>query len=390
MQMMMSSKTNHSPIQYLKEEAPFLSIVLTFLVFQFGMDGVLDKAVKPGTANPFICALLGLWLLGVTLWAAFGVVRHAEALATKLGEPLGTIILTLSVVGIEVALISAVMLTGEAAPTMARDTMMAILMIVLGGLTGASLLIGGYIHGEQEYSLPGARTFLGVLLPLAVFALVLPTFTTSTDTATFSPYQAAFFAFTTLSLYVIFLRIQTNRHKSYFEQPRKERTDDHEAAPDDANHHGTLRSTSYHAIFLLLTLLPIVLLSKRIAKVVDYGIVEIGAPVALGGILIAFIVLIPESMAALSSARANKLQRSVNLLLGSALSTIGLTLPAVLAVSLMTGQSLILGLEIAPMVLLLLTLTVCLMTFSSTRTNIMQGAVHLVMFFAYLLLILNP
>ncbi|HCZ8836303.1 TPA: calcium:proton antiporter, partial [Vibrio alginolyticus] len=148
--------------------------------------------------------------------------------------------------------------------------------------------------------------------------------------------------------------------------------------------------TYYHIVFLILTLLPIIFLSKRVAKIIDFGIVEIGAPVALGGIIIAFIVLIPESMAALSSARANQLQRSINLLLGSALSTIGLTLPAVLAVSLISNESLILGLDMAPMVLLLLTLVVCSMTFSSARTNIMQGAVHLVLFFAYLLLVLNP
>lgn len=377
-------------IRCLKEEAPFFTVLLTLILFSNGVDSVLAKAINPDSTDLFICSLLGIWLLGVTLWAAFGVVRHAEVLALKLGEPLGTIILTLSVVGIEVALISAVMLTGEAAPTMARDTMMAIIMIVLGCLTGVSILIGGYIHGEQEYSLPGARTFLGVLLPLAVFALILPTFTVSTEAATFSPYQAAFFAFITFALYAIFLIIQTNRHKSYFEQPRKERTEDHEAALEHTQNHGNIYSTSYHVILLLLTLLPIVLLSKRIAKIIDYGIVEIGAPVALGGILIAFIVLIPESMAALASARANQLQRSINLLLGSALSTIGLTLPAVLAVSFLTGEVLVLGLDMAPMVLLLLMLGVCIMTFNSARTNIMQGAVHLVMFFAYLLLILNP
>lgn len=383
-------KTKKLSILLIREEASFFIISLTILLFSYGADELLSMAITPGTINLFICSILGIWLLGTILWAAFNVVRHAEALALKLGEPLGTIILTLSVVGIEVALISAVMLTGEAAPTMARDTMMAILMIVLGGLTGASILIGGYIHGEQDYSLPGARTFLGVLLPLAVFALILPKFTLSTEFATFSSYQAAFFAFTTFALYVIFLRIQTNRHKSYFEQPKKERTADHEAANERAHYHGKLHSTYYHIAFLILTLVPIVLLSKRIAKIIDFGIVEVGAPVALGGIIIAFIVLIPESMAALSSARANQLQRSINLLLGSALSTIGLTLPAVLAVSLVTEQSLILGLDMAPMVLLLLTLVVCIMTFNSARTNIMQGAVHLVLFLAYLLLILNP
>lgn len=375
---------------FIKEEASFFAILLTLLLFSCGLDKLLVEVITPGSINLIVCFILGVWLLGTILWAAFNVVHHAEELAIKLGEPLGTIILTLSVVGIEVALISAVMLAGDAAPTMARDTMMAILMIVLGCLTGGAILIGGYIHGEQEYSLPGARTFLGVLLPLAVFALILPKFTISTEFATFSAYQAAFFAFTTFALYIIFLRIQTNRHKSYFEQPKKDRTADHEAASEEADLNSRSHPTYYHIVFLILTLLPIIFLSKRVAKIIDFGIVEIGAPVALGGIIIAFIVLIPESMAALSSARANQLQRSINLLLGSALSTIGLTLPAVLAVSLISNESLILGLDMAPMVLLLLTLVVCSMTFSSARTNIMQGAVHLVLFFAYLLLVLNP
>lgn len=160
----MNSNNSNSPMTYLKEEAPFIAILLSFLAFQFGMDSVLAKAVKVGSSDPLMCLLLGAWLLGVTLWAAFGVVRHAEALAFRLGEPLGTIILTLSVVGIEVALISAVMLTGEAAPTMARDTMMALLMIVLAGLTGASILLVGLAHGEQEYSCCWANSELGIVI----------------------------------------------------------------------------------------------------------------------------------------------------------------------------------------------------------------------------------
>lgn len=379
-----SSPDRLTPGRFLREEAPFLVATATFALFQFGLDATLAKAVKSESAAPVIAAVFAIWLFTVALWAAFGVVRHADALAVKLGEPLGTLVLTIAVVSIEVSLIAAVMLTGADSPTLARDTMMAVLMIVLGGLTGAALLLGGFLHGEQDYSLPGARAFLGVLVPLAVFALVLPDFTISTDSPTFTPLQAGFFAIITVALYGIFLAIQTVRHKSYFELPVQGRKADHEAA------HAYLFSTAYHTVFLVLTLLPIVLLSKRIAKLVDYGIVQIGAPVALGGVIIALLVLTPESMAALAAARANELQRSVNLLLGSALSTIGLTLPAVLSVSLVTGAPLELGLNMAPLVLLLLTLVVCLMTFGGTRTNVLQGAVHIVLFLAYLLLIFSP
>lgn len=391
-----SSTGRLTPGRFAREEAPFLAAVATLLFFHFALDATLETVVNPESASPLIGALLAFWLFGVVLWAAFGVVRHADALAIKLGEPLGTLVLTLAVVGIEVSLISAIMLTGADAPTMARDTMMAVVMIVLGGLTGASLLIGGLTHGEQDYSLPGARAYLGVLVPLAVFALVLPDFTSSTDTPTFTPLQAGFFGFITLLLYGIFLAIQTVRHKNYFEQPVQEidtatESEETQVLPKPHSHgHGPLYSTTYHSVLLLLTLLPIVLLSERIAMLVDFGIVQVGAPVALGGVIIALIVLTPESMAALAAARANQLQRSVNLLLGSALSTIGLTLPAVITVSLITGATLQLGLEMAQMVLLLLTLVVCLMTFSGTRTNVLQGAVHIVLFLAFLLLIFSP
>ncbi|MFO7908737.1 hypothetical protein LG277_02520 [Vreelandella aquamarina] len=376
--------------RFLREEAAFLVALLTFVILHFGLHDTLNKAITPETAQPLIGVFFAVWLFAVVLWAAFNVVRHADVLAIKLGEPLGTLILTLAVVGIEVSLISAVMLTGAEAPTMARDTMTAVLMIVLGGLTGASLLIGGFFHGEQDYNLPGARAYLGVLVPLAVFALVLPDFTASTDSPSFTPVQAGFFAIITLVLYGIFLAIQTVRHKSYFEQPMQERAADHEAAPVHSHDHGPQHATSYHAVLLLLTLVTIVLLAELIAMIVDFGIVQAGAPVALGGVIIALVVLTPESMAALAAARANQLQRSVNLLLGSALSTIGLTLPAVVAVSLITGANLQLGLDMAPMVLLLLTLVVCLMTFGGTRTNVLQGAVHIVLFLAYLLLIFSP
>lgn len=173
--------------RFLREEAAFLVALLTFVILHFGLHDTLNKAITPETAQPLMGVLFVVWLFAVVLWAAFNVVRHADVLAIKLGEPLGTLILTLAVVGIEVSLISAVMLTGAEAPTMARDTMTAVLMIVLGGLTGASLLIGGFFHGEQDYNLPGARAYLGVLVPLAVFALVLPDFTASTDSPTFTP-----------------------------------------------------------------------------------------------------------------------------------------------------------------------------------------------------------
>lgn len=363
---------------------------LTFIVFQFGGDYYL-KDIE----STWFASLMFVLLFGVCLTASFGVVRHANALAHILGEPYGTLILTISVIGIEVSFIAAVMLTGESAPTLARDTMFAVLMIVLNGLVGIALLLGGLKHGEQDYNLQGARSFLAILLPLAVLSFILPDFTTSTEDASFSPLQAVFFAIVTILLYGIFLGMQTTRDRAFFNETNSSVsaiTDDELAKQPDSHFkaYGPVFSIGYHALFLVLTLLPIVLLSKRVAKVIDFGIVEIGAPVALGGVLISLLVLTPESLAALEAALKNKLQRAVNLLLGSALATIGLTLPIVLAIGLISGKSVTVGLSPAFMTLLSLTLIMSVMTFGGTRTNMLQGAAHLVIFLTYLMLIFSP
>ena len=282
------------------------------------------------------------------------------------------------------AMIAAVMLTGDAAPTLARDTMLAVLMIVLNGLIGGAMLIGGLVHREQEYNLAGARAFISVLVPLAVLSLILPVFTVSTDAPTFTPGQALFFALLTALLYAVFLAIQTGRHKVFFMQ-----VGDSVSALSDPTT-GSTRANIYHAVLLVLTLVPIVLLSGKMAALVDFGTSEIGAPTALGGIIVASLVLTPEGIAALKAAHANHLQRSVNLLLGTALSTIGLTVPAVLAIGLVTGEAVILGVDEVQMVLLILTLLLSAITFGGGRTNLLQGAVHLVIFFAYLVLVFSP
>ncbi len=364
-----------------RRELPCLVGAITVAIFQFGGDSWLTNVT-----NPAVAMLLFAWLFLAMLWGAFGVVRHADLLAEILGEPYGTLILTLAVTGIEVALISAVMLSGEAAPTLARDTMYAVLMIVLNGLVGGALLLGGSIHREQDYNLQGARSFIAVLLPLAVISLILPKFTVSTAEPTFSPLQEGFLAVIAVMLYAVFLAVQTVRHSSYFQEP------DAIDEEDEADHHGhgPVHSLIYHTILLIATLLPILMLSGRFAPLVDFGIVEAGAPIAFGGVIIALLVLTPEGLAALRAARANHLQRSVNLLMGSALATIGLTVPAALVIGLVIGQPVVLGLSDASAVLLLLTLLMSALTFGGVRTGVLQGAVHLVLFLAYIMLIFNP
>ena len=324
-------------------------------------------------------------LFGVILWSAFGVVEEADHLAVSLGEPLGTLVLTLSIVLIEVALISAATFS-SAQPTLGRDTMFAVLMIVLNGVVGLGLLLGGLRHGEQRYNTQGASAYLAVIIPLAVISFVLPNFTVSTSVGTLHPVQAVAFSIFTLILYGVFLAIQTGRHRDFFiavEEPVHGHPGHHDHA-DAQNGSGTLMRQIF---WLLVSIGPVVLLSKFLAKYVDVGLTRLGAPSALGGLLIAVIVLAPEAISAIRAVSANQLQRAVNLCLGASASTIGLTVPAVLFISLITGQNLVLGLSPINMVLLVLTLGLSMLTFSGPRTTLLEGAMHLMVFFVYISLI---
>jgi Ca2+:H+ antiporter len=340
-------------------------------------------------SNPWWFGLMLVWLFAVILGSAFAVVHHAESLAVRLGEPLGTLVLTLSVIGIEVMMISAVMLTGDGKPALARDTMFGIVMIVLNGMIGISLLLGGLRHHEQEYNLQGANSFLSLIVPLTVLGLILPNFTKASAGPTLSTFQAVLLALLSIGIYGLFLVIQNWRHRDYFTRPRPGQAIDvpHEASASGHGEASETNSIPYHALFLVLYLLPLVVLAKKIALPIDHGIEVLHAPLALGGFLVAALILSPESLSATRAALANDLQRSINILLGSVLASIGLTIPAVLTIGLVTGQTIILGLDPADSLLLVLTLAVCALTFTSNRTNVLLGAVHLLLFLAYVMLI---
>ncbi|RDS80353.1 calcium:proton antiporter [Dyella psychrodurans] len=332
---------------------------------------------------------LFLWLFLVIIYVAFGVVHEAETLAEMLGEPLGTLVLTLSIVVIEVVLISAVMLGPEGSPTLARDTMYSVLMIVLNGVVGFGLLLGGFRHYEQSYNLKGASAYLSVIIPLAMIALILPDFTTSTHDGTLSSTQALVFSLLTIALYGIFLWLQTGRHRGYFVANDAQPID-----PKEMERHRpapiSKKKLLLHFVLLLVNILPIVILSKSLAKILDYDIAVIGAPAALGGIIIAILVFAPEGISALIAIRADKLTRAINLCLGAATSTLGLTVPAVLAISLYTGKPVLLGLSPSGVVLVMATLILSSITFSNSRTTMLEGAVHLSLFAVFLVLIFSP
>ena len=363
----------------MRREWPLLvSAVTAGLFLAFGKSWLGDLS------QPVWFAFMLGWLFAVIVLTAFAVLRHAELLAGKLGEPLGTLILTLAVTGIEVSMIVALMFTGPGNITLARDSMFAVVMIVMNGMVGLSLVIGGLRHREQTYNLQGANAFLAVIVPLAVLCMVLPNFTRSTVGPTLSAGQAVFLAVMSAALYGVFLAIQNLRHRAYFMAP-----DSGDAVEEVHTHDGEFRSVGFHVALLVAYLLPLVLLAKQLAVPINYGIAVLHAPAALSGFLVAVVVLSPESMSAVRAALANQLQRSVNLLLGSVLATISLTIPAVLMIGFATKQSIVLGLNAADMVLLVLTLAVSTLTFASARTNVLLGAVHLLLFLTYLLFLFD-
>jgi Ca2+:H+ antiporter len=368
---------------FLRAELPlWFSIATALLFLLFGARWLT------GFTHVSWLVLVFVWLFTTILWSAFAVVRHADCLALRLGEPYGTLILTFSVISIEIMMIAAVMITGVDKPALARDTMFSVLMIVLNGMIGLSLLLGALRYREQQYNLQGANAFLAVIVPLAIVGLILPNYTQASAGPTFSSAQAMALVLMTVGIYTVFLTIQTVRHRSHFTEPIDASSRDDLAR---VRNHAKLspRSVPYHAILLLCYLVPLVLLSKKLAIPIDHGITVIGAPPALGGFMVAVLVLSPEGLGAIHAALGNQLQRAVNIFLGSALATISLTIPAVLVIGLVTGEPVVLGLEPEEAVMLVATLMVSIITFGSGRTNVLLGAVHLLLFFTYFMLIFD-
>ena len=331
------------------------------------------------TAGGLVFAVVLLFILFGTVFAA---VHHAEVIAERIGEPYGTLLLTLAVTIIEVALIATIMLGDKPVPTLARDTVFAVVMIVCNALVGICILAGGLRYREQDVQVTGSNLYLSVLIVLATITLILPNYTLTTPGPVYSATQLGFVSVVTVLLYCVFLYTQTVRHRDYFISEA--------AGVADNGSHTSTRALLVSGILLLVSLLAVVLLAKKFSLVVDAGTALIGAPEAFAGILVALLILLPESVAAVSAARKNDLQKSVNLALGSSIATIGLTIPAVAIAAYTLDKQLVLGLKVQDMVLLALTFVLSMLTFGTGRTNILFGLVHLVVFAVYVFLVFVP
>ena len=329
--------------------------------------------------------LLGI-LCGVALIAAVIVaVHHAEVVAHRLGEPLGTLVLALAVTAIETALILSMMIAGG--PDMAalpRDSIYAAVMIICTGVVGTCILLGGLAHREQTFRVEGAGQGLAALIVMSTLTLVLPVFTTSTPGGTYSRSQLAFVAVSSAVLWAIFIFIQTVRHRDYFIPVTDAADPDVHAKPPSAG----MAWVSFG--LLLLSLVAVVGLAKMLSPAIEHAVEAANAPRAVVGIVIAALVLLPETWAAVRAARADRLQSSMNLAIGSALACIGLTVPVVVLASIAFKLPLVLGLEAKDVALLALTFLTSAFTLGTGRTYMMQGAVHLVVFAAFLVLAFVP
>jgi Ca2+:H+ antiporter len=325
------------------------------------------------------------WVCGAALIAAVqAAVYHAEVVAHRTGEPFGTLVLALAVTVIEVALIVSVMLTAQQEQsTLARDTIFSAVMIICNGVVGLCLVVGGLRHHEQVFRIEGANASLAALIAMATLTLVLPAFTTSSPGATYTPLQLTFASVAALALWAVFVFVQTVQHRDYF-LPTAASDEEVHAAPPSWGRAGVSFA------LLLVSLVSVVGLAKVLSPSIEAALVASGAPKAVIGVVIALLVLLPETVAAVRAAHVDRLQSSLNLAYGSALASIGLTIPVVGVGSLWLGWPLVLGVQPKDLVLLTLTFIVSAITLTYGRTHMMQGAVHLVIFAAFLVLALVP
>lgn len=359
-----------------KEYALLLAIIVIAFDLFFGST----------KSTPFLI-LINLISLVAILYSAFSVVRHADIFAHRLGEPYGSLILSLSVVILEVSLITAVMSSSPGVgengvdpyATLMRDTLYSLIMLVISGFVGISLLLGGRKFKTQHVNLGGVTQYTTAIIPLVLVVLILPSFMPG---GTFSKGQLIVVAFLSAVLYAVFLVIQTRTHQSLFIYDHEDQDENHEGIPSP-------HSNLWHGIWLVIHLISVVAITKVDSAPLESLLDNLNAPKALTGLIVAILIFAPEGLGAMRAVLNNKLQRAVNMYFGSVLATISLTVPAVVIISLLTGHQIVLGLPITDVVLLAGLFVLCQATFDSGRTNKVDGVAHLVIFGAFLMLLLG-
>lgn len=366
-------------------------IVALFMVF--------GNSLVNDTMSFTIAALGFAVLLTTIIVAAFGVVQQADELAHKLGEPYGTLILTLAIVSIEVILILAVMSGPGENPAIGKNSIFSVMMIIMNLVIGLCILLGGLKYGEQEYNSQGTMSYIAMIIMLGGIGMMLPNTIIGAAPGVFSNFQAIMFSCLIIVLYGFFLLLQIKGYRHLYVQPKQgfmeilftQRhtliTSENTASQTSDNNK---KEIWIRSIVLIAMILPIVLLSHFMAVVVDFGIHATKLPPFLGGVLIAIIVFIPESITAIKAALNNEFQRAVNLCHGAFVSTVGLTIPAVLIAGVMTSKTVMFGLNPTEIILFVITLLLSVMTFLGKRTTPIVGIMHLVLFFVFIILIFNP
>jgi Ca2+:H+ antiporter len=344
--------------------------------------GAIAIVISLAKMGSFGVAAAGLILIG----AVVAAVHHAEVVAHRVGEPFGTLVLAVAVTVIEVSLIISLMTSGGGdAATLARDTVFAAIMIILNGIVGICLLVGGVRHHEQAFGLKGVSAALCVLAAMATLSLILPNYTLSAAGPFFTTSQLVFTACVSLALYATFVLIQTVRHRDYF-LPAGDTGEDEDSHAEPPTNAQALVAFG----MLVLALISVVLLAKALAPTLEAAVLGAGLPIALVGVAIAALVLAPESLAAVNAARRNRLQTSLNLALGSALATIGLTIPSVAIASLYLELPIALGIDAREITLLALSMMVAVLSLGTGRTTVLQGVVHLLIFATFLFTTIVP
>lgn len=358
--------------KFFKREKSFLIALITLIVIFVFQQDLFDDVSLAASLVLFTVIFV------VIIYAAIGVADHAEVLAHKFGEPYGTMILTFSAITVEIIMVTAMMLHESTDPTLARDTVYATLMILINGVTGLCMIIGGFKYGEQFFNLKSSNSFLSMIIAIVDIGLFVPAFATEDQLDILEH----FLIYSSLALYAFFISMQSNKHSYFFSYKDNSIKAEREEELESKN-----INAWYHTGMLVAIILVIAMIAEFLSISLENGIIMLGLPVKLAAVIIALIIVAPEGLTALRAAYSNDMQRVINITFGSTLSTITLTIPAVLIVSFITGNEIILGLT--PFMGVMVVTTLLLGFISTTRgdSNALQGFIHLILFVTFLFLI---